>query len=116
MKRPRLGLGVAFVLMALPLLLAVFTSAARPASRQPWLAPAKPGTTCVLPKLRMRREHMRYLLDLRDEVVRAGRRATGAASSGLGACRGCHANREQFCDRCHARASVRLDCFECHGY
>jgi hypothetical protein len=61
---------------------------------------------------------MRHLKKLRDQVMREGRRdeITGVGAQGLGSCRGCHATRERFCDRCHDQASVRLDCFGCHVY
>jgi hypothetical protein len=100
------------------LLYVVLGFAARPAAAPAWLEPARPGTSCILPAPVMRYEHMRHLKRLRDQVMREGRRAelTGAAPQGLGSCRDCHAHRERFCDRCHERASVRLDCFRCHAY
>jgi hypothetical protein len=118
MRRRRRALGAVLALMLAPLLYAVLSHAARPADPRPWLAPAKPGTTCILPGQRMRTQHMTYLRALRDQVVREGRRApaAGGRPSGITACRDCHAEREPFCDRCHARASVRLDCFGCHDY
>jgi hypothetical protein len=99
--------------MGIPLLHAVLTFAGRQES-SPWLAPAKSGTTCVLPMQRMRTEHRTYLKSLRDEVVRGGQRAR--MDQGIGSCRTCHPQRTQFCDRCHARASVSPDCFGCHAY
>lgn len=119
MKRQRRSLiVVALVLMAAPLLYAVLSFAARPAPRPLWLEPARPNTTCILPTAVVRYEHMRHLKSLRDHVLRDGQREelTGARAQGLGSCRGCHAHRERFCDRCHERASVRLDCFGCHVY
>ena len=117
MIRHRRAIVVALALMAVPLLYALISFAARPASQLSWLEPARPGTTCVLPK-DTRYEHMRYLKSLRDQVMREGKREqiTGAHAQGLGSCRSCHAHRELFCDRCHERASVRLDCFGCHAY
>jgi len=108
----------ALVLMAAPLLYAVMALAARPRTETPYLEPAAANTTCILPQERMRYDHMKYLKSLRDEVLREGKSEalTGARPRGLGSCRSCHAHREQFCDRCHARASVALDCYGCHTY
>jgi hypothetical protein len=113
MTRPRRLIVIALVCMVVPLLYAVTTFATRP-EPTPWLAPAKPNTTCILPTERMRYQHMTYLKHLRDEVVREGRR--DRVGQGMSSCRNCHAEREQFCDRCHARASVSPDCFGCHRY
>jgi len=118
MKRHRRLIAVALLLMVAPLCYAVISFAARPAAGPLWLEPPTPNTTCVLPKSVIRYEHMNHLKDLRDQVMREGRREqlAGARPLGLGSCRGCHAHKEQFCDRCHDRASVRLDCFGCHQY
>jgi len=118
MKRYRRVILTSLVLMAVPSLYAVITFAARPVSKRPWLEPPRANTTCVLPKERMRYDHMRYLKTLRDRVTREGRReqVTGEHTQGIGSCRGCHNHRELFCDRCHERSSVRLDCFGCHAY
>jgi hypothetical protein len=106
-------IAIALGCMGIPLLHAMISFAAR-RDPSPWLLPARPGTTCVLPQQRMRTEHMTYLKSLRDEVVRMGRRER--VGQGISGCRSCHANRAQFCDRCHARASVSPDCFGCHPY
>jgi hypothetical protein len=60
----------------------------------------------------MRYHHMDLLRDVREEVVRFGIRG-GVTLAGCG---DCHTNRDQFCDRCHEAASVRLDCYGCHYY
>jgi len=118
MSRHRGMIVAALAFMAMPMLYAVLTFAARPVSEQPWLEPPLANTTCVLPRERMRYDHMRYLKSLRDQVMREGRReqVTGEHAQGIGSCKGCHAHRELFCDRCHERSSVRLDCFGCHAY
>ena len=118
MSRPRRAIAIALLLMAVPLLWAMITFAARPTSERPWLEPPLANTTCVLPRERMRYDHMRYLKTLRDQVMREGRReqVMGEHAQGIGSCRNCHTHREQFCDRCHERSSVRLDCFGCHRY
>ncbi len=118
MKRHRRLIVVALLLMVAPLGYAVASFAARPPTGPLWLEAPTPNTTCVLPKSVIRYQHMNHLKALRDRVMRDGRRVelTGGKPQGLGSCRGCHAHREQFCDRCHERASVRLDCFGCHQY
>ena len=67
---------------------------------------------CVLDSTEMRYYHMDYLKEVRDDVIRRGLKG-GTTLSGCG---DCHLNRAQFCDRCHDKASVNLDCFGCHFY
>ncbi len=63
---------------------------------------------------------MELLMSWRDEVVRQGGRTFVApdgktyAKSLTQTCLGCHASKADFCDRCHAYASVTLSCWECH--
>jgi len=78
------------------------------------------GGACVAPVAEMRRNHMRMLTHQRDRTVHLGERKTRFA---LKDCIECHAGRatgsvlgkDGFCASCHAYASVRLDCFECHS-
>jgi hypothetical protein len=109
---------VALALMLVPLLFTLVGFAARSAPQTTWLEPPKPNTTCVLPKGSNRYDHMKQLKNLRDQVIREGNRAqiTGIRSQGLGTCRNCHAHQKLFCDKCHNRVSVSLDCFGCHTY
>jgi hypothetical protein len=118
MNRHRRAIVAALVLMAAPLLYAVLTFAGRPDSRLPWLEPAKAQTLCVLPAQRMLSDHMNHLKGLRDQVMREGerKRVGGDRAQGIASCKGCHAHRDAFCDRCHQRASVQPDCFGCHVY
>ena len=118
MTRHRRAIVASLALMAAPLLFAVITFAGRPDPQIPWLEPAKAQTTCVLPAERMRWDHMRHLKGFRDQVVREGKRdgIAGPGGRGITSCRGCHAHRDKFCDRCHQRASVQPDCFGCHVY
>ena len=75
---------------------------------------------CVMPTDFMQSEHMQ-LLDLwRHQVVRNAKR-TFVNSSGQefnmslsNTCLDCHANKAEFCDRCHNYASVRPYCWDCH--
>lgn len=77
------------------------------------------GDACVAPVAEMRRDHMKMLLHQRDRTMREGVRTTRFS---LKNCVECHASRktgsvlgeEGFCSSCHAYASVKMDCFECH--
>ena len=77
------------------------------------------GEACVAPVEEMRRNHMKMLFHQRDRTLRDGVRTTRFS---LKNCVECHASRktgsvlgeEGFCSSCHAYASVRIDCFECH--
>jgi len=77
------------------------------------------GEACVAPTDEMRRNHMRMLFHQRDRTMREGIRATRFSLKG---CVDCHASaktgsvlgEEGFCSSCHAYASVKIDCFECH--
>lgn len=60
----------------------------------------------------MRFHHMDLLKEARSDVIRNGLKG-GVTLAGCGEC---HHNRDQFCDRCHEKASVSLDCFGCHFY
>jgi hypothetical protein len=115
---PRQWIGAAVIAMALPLVVSFASTVARPKADGPWLEPARAATSCMLPPDVMRQEHPRYLKDLRDEVVRDGRRQLlgGPSPRGIGSCSGCHQHKDRFCDRCHEQASVKPDCFECHDY
>lgn len=117
MSGPRRAIVAALALMTVPALVALVAFAGRPATSQPWLAPAKAGTTCLLPQATARYAHGSELRRLRDQVVRDGIRDTaGANGKVMASCRGCHSQRDRFCDRCHLRASVQLDCFGCHAF
>ena len=82
------------------------------------------GESCVEPVEVMRREHMDLLFAHRDETVRRGDRDRTHSLSG---CVDCHSVADaagayrpvnapgQFCESCHAYASVRIDCFQCHA-
>jgi hypothetical protein len=89
-------------------------------------APASPARAenCVEPVEIMRREHMHLLDRQRDRTVIDGER-DGKYS--LVGCMDCHnpvdangqaasyGDEQHFCSECHAYASVRIDCFECHA-
>jgi len=67
---------------------------------------------CVRETGYMRFHHWELLREVREEVVRYGKRG----ELGLYNCRECHTSRERFCNECHDAASVWLDCFGCHYY
>ena len=104
----------------------LLATAARPADRVPLpvLVKAAKGDACVEPLPVIRRDHMKFLLHQRDDTVHQGIR--GARHSLVG-CIDCHAARDdagqwvridasgQFCESCHAYASVKIDCFGCHA-
>jgi hypothetical protein len=92
----------------------------RPATRVPLpVVHIEQGEACVAPVEEMRRNHMKMLLHQRDRTVHEGIRTTRFS---LKNCVECHASRktgsvlgeEGFCSSCHAYASVKIDCFECH--
>ena len=89
-------------------------------------SPQKPANAeqCVKPVAVMRRDHMKLLKHQRDETVINGERET---SYSLVGCMNCHnpasasgevvryEDPQHFCAECHAFASVKIDCFECHA-
>ena len=77
---------------------------------------------CVEPVEEMRKNHMEYILDQRDETVHKGIRTRQYS---LEECINCHVSdapdaaryggTEHFCSSCHTYASVQIDCFQCHA-
>ena len=88
--------------------------------------PAKPTSAeqCVEPVEIMRRDHMKFLDHQRDVTVIEGERESKYSLVG---CMNCHnpasdggeviryEDPRHFCAECHAYASVKIDCFECHA-
>ncbi|MGM0594433.1 MAG: hypothetical protein ACQETD_07855 [Pseudomonadota bacterium] len=86
-------------------------------------APVK-GNQCVEDTDEMRRNHMKYLLQHRDDTLRKGIRTKQYS---LNECLECHvppaeesnqASRsegEHFCQSCHMYTGVKVDCFQCHA-
>jgi [DsrC]-trisulfide reductase subunit J len=89
----------------------------------PDLAKAK-GEACVEPTDVMRRSHMDFLKQQRDETMHLGIR-NGKYS--LNGCIECHAapdpngtdasikTVDAFCEECHTYAAVKVDCWSCHN-
>ncbi|MGQ9920765.1 MAG: sulfate reduction electron transfer complex DsrMKJOP subunit DsrJ [Desulfobacca sp.] len=84
------------------------------------LALPEKDRTCVEDTAFMRANHMRLLVDWRDEVVRnanrdyinsKGKRYLASLSNN---CMECHSNKSQFCDQCHNYVSVAPNCWGCH--
>lgn len=86
-----------------------------PEPRRPEREPA-----CVMPVEYMRTSHMDLLVTWRDRVVRENVRTWTSPDGrtyriGLtGTCLRCHVSKSEFCDRCHAYASVSPSCWGCH--
>ncbi|MFC1585813.1 sulfate reduction electron transfer complex DsrMKJOP subunit DsrJ [Fibrobacterota bacterium] len=91
-----------------------------PAPQPVMSAKAMSAGECVAPAVAMRSGHMQVLDEWRNKVVRQGVRTyrshTGKEyhMSLSNTCLDCHANKEEFCDRCHTYASVKLYCWDCH--
>lgn len=68
----------------------------------------------------MRAEHMSLLNTWRDEALRDGKRLYVASNgkewviSLQNTCMSCHANKADFCDKCHTANSVSPYCWDCH--
>jgi hypothetical protein len=81
---------------------------------------AKAAKVCVVPKEQMKYEHMQILNEWRDTVVRDAKRIYVSSSgkefnmSLTNTCLDCHAEKAEFCDKCHNYASVSPYCWECH--
>lgn len=77
-------------------------------------------TECIARTEFMRNNHMNLLMTWRDEVVRADQR-TFAAPDGrvwekslTHTCLSCHAEKAEFCDKCHDYLEVQPYCWDCH--
>ena len=117
------------ILGALALVLVLLTAPlwrgalAHSGGASPWIPPAK-GAHCVRPVAWMRMNHMKLLMQLRDQAVHEGIRNRQESLPG---CIGCHVSRladgsypsatsrKFFCNACHEYVGVRIDCFSCHS-
>ncbi len=88
--------------------------------RAPQIEKPTQATRCVLPTRDMRRDHMRLLVDWREQVVRDGERVhltpdgRRFRKSLTGTCLDCHQNKAASCDRCHEYLHVSPHCWDCH--
>jgi hypothetical protein len=94
---------------------------ARAASQPPSLVLPANRKDCVAPVAVMRAEHMKMLVDWREDVVRRNDRSFVAydgkvyTKSLTRTCLGCH-SKQQFCDRCHTYSGVTGPyCWDCHN-
>ncbi len=81
---------------------------------------------CIMTKEYMNAYHMDLLNQWRDEVVRSDSRylykdgkpfmlkGAHAEKSLTNTCMKCHAEKEQFCDKCHNYLDVKPYCWDCH--
>lgn len=67
---------------------------------------------CVKDTEYMRFHHWELLREVRENVVRYGKR--GEIS--LNKCKECHTSRDKFCNQCHNAVSMYPDCYGCHNY
>jgi hypothetical protein len=81
---------------------------------------AQAAKTCVMATDYMRQNHMQVLDLWRHSVVRNAMR-TFVNPDGKefdmslsNTCLDCHANKAEFCDKCHDYASVKPYCWDCH--
>lgn len=90
------------------------------ATEPPAVPLPKDAKQCVLPRARMRAEHMQVIYDWRETVVRGGGRMTRLADGSevqmslSNTCLGCHEGQEKFCNACHQYLAVKPFCWDCH--
>jgi len=79
------------------------------------------GEHCIKDVEDMRANHMDLLNTWRNEVVRFADRTPVKGMDGklhekslTRTCLGCHGSKVEFCDKCHAYASVSPTCWNCH--
>ncbi len=117
-RRARGGVPVvvlAFAVLLLPFVLSVgvYVFGPEEPALEDFLAPAEePEKGCVRETTFMRYHHYEFLKDLRDDVLRDGKRG----GIRLQDCRQCHHPRAEFCDRCHEAVNLTPDCWNCHDY
>ena len=79
---------------------------------------------CVEPTGEMRHYHMEYIRHQRNTTVYNGIRHTKFSLSGCVSCHAAHDaqgtpipinGKGQFCNACHEKAAVTLNCFDCHA-
>jgi hypothetical protein len=75
---------------------------------------------CVKPAQYMAANHMTMLNTWRDDVVRNNDRTLGEIDGVMyekslqNTCLKCHSNVNEFCNKCHSYASVKVYCWDCH--
>lgn len=112
------GLIIFFVLVTFPF----WSNLGRAAYERPELKLDKLETKCVEPAAWMAANHMKLLNDWRDLVVRDSKRlyvnqaGRSFDMSLTNTClsSGCHADKAEFCDRCHDALALAPGCWDCH--
>lgn len=75
---------------------------------------------CIEPREYMAAEHMQMLDSWRDMALREEKREYVSTSGKVwevslqNTCMRCHANKVEFCDKCHNSNSVDPYCWDCH--
>ena len=91
-----------------------------PTYERPTLALPLTEKECVEPREYMAAEHMQMLDTWRDMALRQEKREYVSSSGKVWAislqntCMSCHANKVEFCDKCHDSNSVSPYCWDCH--
>lgn len=116
------GLIIFFVIATIPLWYNLFAGTKAEMPKVEYTDKAKEAKVCVESTAFMKTEHMQLLDVWRDAVVRKTE-GTYVSSSGkefdmslTNTCLDCHANKAEFCDRCHNYSSVRPYCWDCHNF
>ena len=113
------GLAIFVILVTFPLWYNLGKAAPEPEPKLTGKA-AEAGQQCVESKAYMKAEHMQILNDWRETVVRDAKRIYVNSSgkkfemSLTNTCLDCHAEKAEFCDKCHNYASVSPYCWDCH--
>jgi hypothetical protein len=104
----------AVVVILIPIGYSIVTNLfAGPPQPRPFLEmPDEKYKECVRETEFMRHHHWELLRNIREEVVRYGKRT----DININRCRECHVSRETFCNRCHNSVNLYPDCFGCHYY
>ena len=90
------------------------------AYERPKLALPATEKECIEPREFMAAEHMQLLDTWRDMALRQEKREYVSskgkkwAISLQNTCMKCHANKAEFCDKCHNSNSVSPYCWDCH--
>lgn len=112
------GIVIFFIILFVPLW---YNAVTGKAGHVPELKTGTDEKECIEKTPYMREKHTELLTRWKEAVVRDGGR-TYRASNGktyvvslTKTCMGCHANKEQFCDRCHNYTSVKPYCWDCHN-
>jgi hypothetical protein len=118
-----IGLVIFLILITFPIW---YNIAKGKATYVPQLAPAvravntPSGKQCIRPTEYMIANHMNILNQWRDSVVRMGDRFFVAADGQVmersltHTCLNCHADKAEFCDKCHSYMGVDPYCWNCH--